>query len=479
MNHHNLTCSFASLLLGCSIAAQGNFLLTYSQAELTVSGSGGTVLQQLNPNEIAYLDFSGPCSAVSAEKWAPRTCFHAMGGDADGDACYWDPAIFATVDALLAGQSASPVGGGNQRTTFWSPSVALGTAISGAPGLRPGDVGRLVRNTSGDGQVEYFMTREQFNTALGLPLTTAIDVDAIAFAPGMGVYFSLDQDVNAITQCGPMLIRDGAIICVPQTLMTYTSDLRIATVAPMSAFRLFSEADMDNIVFTARAKDRVGNCILQAIDVEALEIDYSSAPFAIPGCQGTVIYVPTLLFATETTTGAGLLSTAGGGQIYVGPCGPAATSCTSLLPTYGPQMGIQATSTTLGAPSHINAIASTSVCRYVLEPQQHVLTVFPFGAPVGSTAIDVGSPWLWNFMFVTFVPPTVPTSASFAPFSLFCFPDYYPTNIYWSPVTAPGGWGSIPMFAIPPNVTGHVLFQSLAFGGSGLELSTPAIIDVK
>jgi hypothetical protein len=40
-------------LLAATTAAQGpDFLLTFSQPETTLSGSGGTVLQNLNPNEV-------------------------------------------------------------------------------------------------------------------------------------------------------------------------------------------------------------------------------------------------------------------------------------------------------------------------------------------------------------------------------------------------------------------------------------------
>ncbi len=480
MNHHTIF-RFACLpFLTAAALAQGpDFLLTYSQTELTLSGSGGTVLQSVKPNEVSYLEWSnGPCSSLSTEKWAPRTCFHAMAGDENADGLYWNPAIFGTIDALMAGISMTPIAGSNQRTIFWSVSAPMGTNISTPVQLRPGDVGRIVRNSSGDGQVEYFMRQEQFNQALGLPLTTVIDVDAIAWAPGLGVYFSLDQDIIANTQCGPMLIQDGAVVCVPDSSLTYTPDFRVATVAPVSAFVLYTEAQMDGFVTAAGVTNRFGACIPNAIDTESLEIDWNGPVAAIPGCTGLVIMVPALLFTTETMTGASLLTTAGGGQIYNGLCAVTGTSC-GFGPTYGPQMGIRPTSATVGAPSYINAIAATRACRYVLEPQQHVLNVFPFGAPAGSTFIDVGSPWFWNFIFVTFVPPTVPTSVSAFPFSLFCFPDYYPTNIYYQPAAAPGGFGTFPMFFIPPNATGKVLFQSLAFGGSGIELSTPAVIDVQ
>ena len=76
--------------------------------------SGGTVLQTLRPNEICHLEWSaGPCTAASAEKFAPRTCFHVMAGDEDGDGMYWNPAIFGQVDAILSVQTGTV---SNQRT---------------------------------------------------------------------------------------------------------------------------------------------------------------------------------------------------------------------------------------------------------------------------------------------------------------------------------------------------------------------------
>lgn len=474
-----LTRSAPALLLGATALAQGpDFLLTYSQPETTLSGSGGTVLQFLNPNEICHLEYSnGPCSNLSVEKWAPRTCFHAMAGDENGDATYWNPAIFGSIDALMEGIPTNPVGGANQRTVFWSPSAAMGTNISGGPGLRPGDVGRIVRNSSGDGQVEYFMSRDQFNLALGLPGNWPIDVDAVAWQPGIGVYFSLDQDVPASLQCGPALVQDGAIVCVPDWALTYTVDFRVASVVPNSAFLVYTEAQVDAFVANAAVTDRFGVCVPNAIDTESLEIDLAGPQFVIAGCTGLPTLVPTLLFSTETMTGASVLTTAGGGQIYNSLCTAMGTGCGSG-PTFGPQSGIAPTSSTVGAPSFVNALCFTRTCRYVLEPQQHVMNVFPLGAPAGATSIDVGSPFLWNFIFVTIVPPTVPSSFPAFPFSQLCFPDFYPPNIYYLFTGAPGGFGTFPMFAIPPNTTGKVLFQSLAFG-SGIELSTPAVIDVQ
>ena len=472
---------FAILTLAAAAAAQGSDLLvTYSQPERTLSGSAGTVLRFLQPNEIAHLEWSnGPCASPSAEKWAPRTAFHVMAGDENGDGDYWRPGIFGSIDALCAPIGTSPVvGGTNARTVFFSPSVTVGNNISGGPGLRPGDVGHFVKTTAGDGRVEYFMRQEQFNQAMGLPLNTPIDIDAICFQPGFGVYFSLDQDVAGNTFCGPTFLRDGDLLCVPDWAITWTPDFRVQAVLPVSCAVVYTEAQVSAMVVSAAVTDRFGACIPNAIDLESLEFDWNGTVGMTFPCPGTVVQRPDFLFTTETLTGAGVLTTVGGGTIYNHLCGPAARGCGSG-PTPGAQMGIQPTSAAVGAPSYVNALMSTFTYRMVLEPQQHVLNVFPLGVPAGATMIDYATPWAWNLAFMEIVPPTVPTSLSAFPFSLLCFPDLYAPSLFIHAWPLPGNWGSFPMVAIPPLWQGKVLYQAMGFGGSGLELSTPTVVDVK
>ena len=468
-------------LAAAAVAQGGDFLVTYSQPQQTLSGSGGTVLAQIRPNEVAQLDWlTGPCSNLSAEKWAPRTLFHTMAGDENGDGTHFNPTLFGPIDALVATFNTAGGGLDNQRTVFWSPSVAMGSNVSGVPSLRPGDVGRIVRSGGLDGQVEYFMRQEQFNQALGLPLTTPIDVDAIAFSPQFGVFFSLDQDVIANTVCGPVSIRDGAVIGIAQSSLTYTADLRIATVLPGSAIQVYSELQIDAMVFNAQITDRFGACVPLATDLEALDLDFAGAVVPVSGCASQPpIFVPNLIFTTETLTGAGVLNTAGGGSIHVGTCTPLGRSCGSG-PTLGMQMGIQPVSGNIGAPSYVNALCSVRSNRYVLEPQQHVLNVFPLGAPFGSTMIDIGSPFFFNFIFIELVSPFVPASIPGFPLPQF-FPDIYiPSINFYLTATAPGGFGSFPMPAIPPLFTGKVLFQGVVLTTAGtFELSAPTVIDVQ
>ncbi|MBZ0150591.1 MAG: hypothetical protein K8J09_03595 [Planctomycetes bacterium] len=459
--------------------AQGpDFLLTFSQPESTLSGSAGTVLRNLNPNEVAELNFTSvPCTLVSAEKFVPRTCFDVMAGDENADGVYWNPSLFGRIDAMCQSMgTAAGTAGTNPREMFWSPSVAMGTNVSGLP-LRPGDVGRII-NLPTDGQVQYFMRQEQFNISLGLPPATPIDVDAIAWSPNYGVFFSLDTDIAATTVCGPTFVRDGDVICVPAWAITWTPDMRVGAVMPNSAVVVYNEAQMDAFTVAANVTNRFGMCVPNVIDVEGLEIDWMAPPSTITGICGVVVPVPSLIYTAETLTGGAVLTTAFGGQIYNSTCAPLGTSC-GFGPTLGNQVGIQPPTAAMGVPSYVNAICAARVCRYALEPVQHVLAYGGLGGP--GTNVDVASPWLWNFVFIELAPPVVPISLTVSPFfSLLCFPDLYtPSLSLWAIPPAPGGFGTFATPAIPPLWTGKLLFQSLAFGGSGLELSTPAVIDVQ
>lgn len=475
-----LLAPFSLAALAAAQAQEG--LISFSQPENTLSGSGATVLGQLRPNETAVLEWGTTtgCLGLSAEKWAPRTCYHTMAGDEDANATYFNPAIFGSIDALVETMPATGTGWQNQRTVFWSISAPMGTNVAINP-FRPGDVARIIRAGIGDGQVQYFMRQEQFNMALGLPLPTPIDVDAIAFSPQFGVFFSLDANILCNTACGPMLVQDGDVICVPPAAITYTPDMRIASVVANSAIVVITEAQIDTMVVNAQVTDRFGVCLANAIDLESLEFDMSSATQTYTGCTaGMVVFSSQLIFSVETGTGASLLTTAGGGAIWNGPCTPMGTACASG-PTLGNQSGLRPTTPLIGAPSYVNAFTLSHTNRYVLEPQNHVLNVFPAGAAAGSTMIDVGSPFPWNFIFIELVGPVVPASLPAFPWSQQFFPDVYvPSLFFYVPTPTIGGFATFPMPAIPPFWTGKVLFQSLAFGSSSnLELSTPTVIDVQ
>jgi hypothetical protein len=470
-------------LLCTALAAQGpDLLLTFSQPERTLSNSGGTSLRWLHPNEIVHLDSSLPCP-ISAEKWAPRTCFHVQAGDEDSDAMYWNPTLMGAIDALVGGISATPVGLSlNPRSVFYSVSTAVGTGVSGGPGLRPGDLGRFAKIGGLDGKVEYFLRQEDLNIALGLPISTNIDVDAAAFSPGYGVFLSLDQDVMVTTPCGPVLLRDGDVFCLPPWSLTYTSDFRIAATTPNSAVVVHTEAQIDAFVQNAQITDRFGTCLTQAIDLESLEIDWGNPITTMVPCPGLVLTVPAFLFSTETMTGASILTTANGGQIHNGPCGPYGRTCGGGGPTLGIQTGIQPTTGTIGAPSYVNGLLSTWTLRYPMEARTPVLNSAPNGLAAGATLFDVASPAPWNWSFVSLVPAgvnAVPASLPLWPFSQLGYPDYFPVPTpYLNGPTVAGHW-TFPSFPIPPNFPVKLLFQCVGFVNGNLEASTPALLDIQ
>ncbi len=481
--NHPLRLRFLAPLTLCGVVAAQveEGLITFSQNESTLSGSGATVLNQLRPNETSVIEWGAlGCVGLSAEKWAPRTAYHTMAGDENADATYFNPAIFGSVDALMTTVPMTISGLENQRTVFWSVSAAMGNNISANP-FRPGDVARIIRAGFVDGQVEYFMRQEQFNQALGLALATPIDIDAITFSPQFGVFFSLDSDIVCNTGCGPVLVQDGAVIAIPQAALTYTFDMRIAGVLPNSALVVLTEAQIDAMVVNAQVTNRFGACLLNAVDLESLDFAFAGTINTMFACTASLpVFAPNFIFSVETGTGASLLTTAGGGQIWNGPCSPMGRPC-GTGPTLGVQSGIRPVSGNIGAASYVNAFTLAHTNRYVLEPQNHVLSVFPFGAPAGSTNIDVGSPFPWNLIFIELVPATVPNSLPAFPFSQLFFPDVYvPSLFFYTPTPSPLGFGSFPMPAIPPGYTGKVLFQSLGFSAIGtLELSTPTVIDVQ
>lgn len=474
MNKLTLTLLSTAALSTTAFAQIPGYMTTFSQPENSTSGSGGTVLRNLLPNEITVVEFNSACMA-SAEKWLPRTCTHTMAGDENADGNFFNPGILGGIDALVSVANwTSPIGGDTQRSIYYSPEVAMGTNISGGPGLRPGDIGRINRVGFVDGQVEYFITQEQLNLALGLPSFYAINIDAACFQPNFGLFFSVDADVPAMTVCGPTLIRDGDVLCLPGGSMGYSGSLTIATTTPNSVVRVYTENQMSIMTTNAMVADRFGGCVTNVIDIESLEMDLVGPTTTITPCPGMILLVPNLVYSCEAGTGASLLETAGGGMIHNTPCGPAGTSCVTGNPTMGPQMGVRPLSLTVGVPSYINALCASRGCRHVLEPQNPVVSG---PAPMGATMIDYYSPFVLGLVVVELVPPTVPGSLPAFPFSPTCFPDLYaPSIIPW--VTVGPGYGSFPMLGIPALFTGKVLFQNIGFGAGVFELSTPAVIDI-
>ncbi len=475
MNASTIFSSISVALLTSLCAAQGpDLLFTTTQPEQTASGSGGTSLAELRPNEIAQLSFPSTCTSLSAEKWAPRTCFHTMAGDEDGDDAYWEPNLFGRIDALLTIPSASGVLAVNQRTVFYSPSVAMGTGVSGSPGLRPGDIGRIVRDTAGiDGQVEHFLTAEQVQIALGLPPSPAVvNLDACAFERSSGIYFSLENNRVVNTMCGLNLVRDGDVLVIPSFAITFDVSGNVNTVANGCALMVYTENQMNAFVQNAQVTNRNGVCQNQIIDCDALEILPSLAPaYFLQSCWGILINVPHFVFAGQSLTGASVLNTLSGGSIHSSPCGPLGTSC-GFGPSFGNQMGLLPPSGTQGVVSSINALNRARVCRFVTQtpsPQIPVMT---------AVQLDIASPGATTWVFFSIAPSgpfAVPTSTAYWGTSS-CFPDFYAPPMFMGTAATGSGFGTYTSVPVPWSV--DLVWYGVTITGGGVEFSTPTMVEV-
>jgi len=451
------------------LSAQGfDFLYTTSQNEQTITGSGGTVLRDIHPNDIVGMP-ALPCPQL-AEKWSPRQCFITMAGDEDNDDSYWEPGIMGSIDALIT-TSITGTATVNQRTVWYSPSVALGTTISGVPGLRPGDIGRIVRNGVLDGKVQYFIRQEMINLALGLPITTSIDVDAAAWGPNNGLFLSLDADISCSPCGGATLLRDGDVFCIPPSAYTLTAAGTLTAVLPNSAVLVYTEAQMDLFTASAAVTDRFGVCVTSVIDTEALDIDFTlPSTIVIPGCTGTPVIVPTLIFTAETLTGGAILTTAFGGQIHGSTCGLLGTSCSSG-PTLGNQIGLRPPTALLGIPSYVNALASTRIFAYVAEAKVAQIPMFT------PAQIDFNTPGFMTWVFLTFAPTGPGVVAPSTPFiwGFLGFPDYYAVPNFMG--TIPGGFATYTSPPIP--FVCDLVFQGVTITSAGtIEASTPTMVEV-
>lgn len=471
MNASSRLC-LSSLLSAAALSAQGSdFLFSVSQPEFTLSGSGGTGMQNLFPNEILGLH-AVPCPMMT-EKWAPRSCFMTMAGDENGNGAYWNPNILGSIDALMTAPSAAG-GMNNQRNVFYSPSQPLGNAVSGAPGLRPGDIGRIVRTGAGDGRIEYFIRAEQIQIALGLPAApVVIDVDAAVYSPNFGLFLSLDADIVINPCTGPVLLRDGDVFVIPPVSYTLAANQTIAAVAPGSALVAITEAALDAMVVNANVTNNVGMCLVNSVDLESLDIDWSAPPpFSVPTCAGVVAWIPHFLFSTETMRGGAILTTKGGGQIAPSGCGLLGTPCGGGA-TLGNQIGLRPPTAATGISSYVNALASTRLFDFESEAATPVI-------PVGNSAVvDFHSPGAMTWVFLTFAPAGVGAVAPTAPFGFgfLGFPDFYPVLNFMGAIPTGTGFGTYTSPAIP--FPCKLVFSGVTISSAGsVEISTPTMVEV-
>ncbi|GAB4137802.1 MAG: hypothetical protein Fur0037_03130 [Planctomycetota bacterium] len=470
MNMLPVTTVLILLVPGPYLLAQ-DYLFTTTLPEETASGSGGTFLRHIHPNEIAHLS-ALPCPN-SAEKWAPRTMFHTQAGDEDGDDSYWEPSLFSKIDALVATWANNPLGLSNQRTVYYSVAAPMGTMVSGPPGLRPGDVARIARIGTSDGMVDYFFRAEDVQASLGLPPTPLIvDVDACASDQNLGVFFSIESDqVCPLCTSGTTLVRDGDVLFVPSGAISWTTAGTVGSVAPGSAVVLHSEAQMDAFVTNAGIANHLGVCVQQIVDVDALDIDWSGAMAgAVPTCFGAAPF-PHLVFAGESLTGGALLDTQSGGRIHPGVCAPYGTNC-GVGVTTGLQIGLRPPTVAQGISSSVNGLASPRVFRFVSEAEVPQIAVNT------AASIDFASPSALTWVFLAFAPSgpaMVPSSLPFPP-AIFCYPDYYAPPFFMGWINTGTGFGTYTSPPIPFPV--DLIWMGVGIVNGNIEISTPSMVEV-
>ncbi len=521
-----LIAAAAAIIPSVAVAqAPSGMLFTPSTYEESRSGSAGNWLRHLNPNHIALVK-PEPSLRFSAERFVSDWSYQTMAGDHDGDGRITDISIMEGIDAILSlpyegdGLACIPrARPATVYTTFISPSADLGTSVSGGVGLRKGDCGRIIRNGSGNGQIEHFITAEQIISALGMfdantgrPLRAAdIDLDAITVSLDRHIFLSFDGDhMLRLSRDGVLstyLLEDGGIAVIPGPLWTPHANGTVATVRPQHGQILFDEAHVGRLVAASNAADVNGLNPSRIGDTEGLAIDLDTGSTFTnywhnrPGF--TNYQFDHLLISGETLTGCGSISTNGAGSIATLNGVPLAASAPT--PTWGRRMGLDYASSphVRGHTQNLEAIA-VAPCAFAIATPTPSPSGSLYSLHVG-TDIDVDPTFPMAVMMVGVGSPAaaVPVAASgdvasapslgsyfsgnraFPEYQLDLFPPPVGTSPFGIvlsdlvPLTSAGSahFGSIGG-ARPVGFPGVLIYQAMVLDRAGsLHLSPPGTIE--
>lgn len=492
---HFLTAALAAISTHLAAQQPATLLFATHGNEQTRSGSNGTVLANLQPRAIGVFTPDANLAA-SAEKFGPGIGFQTLAGDDDGNASVYNPDLTGPIDALAvlpyewdrqlgARPRQSPV---TLLECYISPSHDVGTNVSGVPGLRKGDCGRFVRTAAGNGQVSWFVTAEQLIQAFGMfdpanlqPLAPDdIDLDAITVTMDRHVFVSFDGDHWMRLQQGGalvnMLVPDGAVLCIPGPVWTPNARGEVGAVLPNRGVVVITEPQANTLALNAALTDVAGACVPAMVDTEGLAVDPAGGTFTSMWGNQQLTW-PHLLLNGELMTGAGVITTRGGGQIAQVNGAPLARAC-GAGPTTGIQMGLAPS----GSVARLGALETLAK-----EPFWFVLgspTPNGLGGPV---EVHVGTNLPAGMALVGFGLGALPVSPSidFSPWSPnnACFPELYPTILPnpFFPVPLGAGVGGARFgaltFAGSPMVAPGILFQAVTVTGATLHLSTPATLN--
>lgn len=479
----------AALFAGLLSAQNPNsILLSPKTGESSRSGSGGTSLRSISARSVAVVTPT-PAYNHSAELFLPQLAWQTMAGDEDGDADVYTPQLMTGIDAILVTPyewdrtlqqpvpRTRPI---DARDVFISPATDVGTVVSGAPGLRKGDCGTIVRTPAGNGQVMHFITAEQIIAALGLvyqqngqPITAQdLNLDGIAVDRDRAIYLSF-EDTHALRR-GPVLfpLEDGGVAVIPPGGWAPDTRGNVASVIADSGAIVLSEAQVDAMVVNAGVASSNGACVNAIGDNDGLEIDPNGGTF-VATWNGINFNVPNLLFCGERLTCCGVLTTRLGGQIARVNATDLARACGAGA-TDGTQVGLRANLE--GGSLDGLAVLEREPCRFVV----HTSTPTGLG---GMVSIDIGTnlavPNAVLFLGLGALPVSPSVNArGFWPNSV-CFPEIYlgaVTGFSFGVAFAPDGWGGRVATFGPvglPAVAQGVVFQAATIVGADVEFSTP------
>lgn len=450
-----------------ALPAQNGLLFATRATETSKQCPALSAINRVDPNEVQYVvPLAG--APFTSKQFAPRVGYDVMIGDGDGDATYYEPALFRGIDALVTPvRTAGPMRP-NARS-LWFSVIASTPCVAGGV-FDPADIGRILPG----GTLERFVSAATIRTAFGIPATVPLNVDAAAYHLPTGLYLSFEDTVTIMLASGPFTVTDGAIVRIPSAALAlgvspYDGALRLTGAAAGSGQVIATEAMIDAWA-AASGIDNAGAAAVAAIDdTDGLELDPLGGVFSSPFAG---VAVPNLWVAGSALTGGGVISSRLGGSIPVLNGVPLGNA---LGATSGAQVGLA----TVPSVQSLNGLALTvrDLCHFATEtPTPRIVAPGPLTIEVGGVDAGVGAAFL-------FLAPGVVGAGGVdasLPFPSVCFPELY-VNVFLAavPIGADGcGEWSLPInAALLGGLAGsRIGFQAWYFAGVGHHLSTPLAV---
>ena len=291
------------------------------------------------------------------------------------------------------------------------------------------------------------MHDQDIRAAFQIPASVNLDVDAVALSRSINaagivsldIYLSFEGPTAVdIVPFGPLILRDGAIVCIPGPAVSgwgvSATDgaalVPLGSVLPGSGLLIARENDVDGWVANSGISDETGAPVTMIGDLDGLTLDplggsfqTSSTPFPIPN----LIFCgddPTDLAPGLGLSGAGMVSTRSSGQIA--QIGGVPMGLPAPLMTLGEHAGL-VTLPRVGSLDGL-AIARPRTSHFTMDTPTEQL----FGAGTLSLELGGGSPagpaivlfGLGANAPCGFDPSTFPAPLNFD------FPTVYPTVVF-------------------------------------------------